>query len=93
MSQHQFLLRSALELQSKTRRLIGTPEADALMLSSEGLVELLFVCIQPGEPDFTREKARAFFNKLNATRVAQAIAATNADMVVAGPKAETATTT
>lgn len=30
MSQHQFLLKSALELQSKTRRLIGTPEADAL---------------------------------------------------------------
>ena len=43
----------------------------------------------------TKVKARfrAFFNKLNATRVAQAIAATNADMVVAGPKAETATTT
>jgi hypothetical protein len=92
-AQHQFLLKTAIELQARGRKLIGTPEADALLMSSAGFTELLFVCIQPGEPEFTRDDARRFYHALNATRLAQVVSATNADMVVSDPKAETATTT
>ena len=47
------------------RHPIGTPEADAKLLSLEGLKEQLFLSIRKGDPAFTREDAARIYRRLS----------------------------
>jgi hypothetical protein len=92
-AQQQFLMRTALELSVRGRRLIGTPEADALINSAAGTKFMLFLSISRGDPAFTEADAERFYGKMSAVTVEAARLATDAPMVVGGPKAGTPTGT
>jgi hypothetical protein len=90
-AQQQFLMRTALELSVRGRRLIGTPEADALINSAAGTKYMLFLAISRGDPAFTEADAQRFYEKMSAVTVEAARLATDAPMVVGDPKAGTPT--
>jgi hypothetical protein len=62
-AQQQFLMRTAMELSVRGRRLIGTPEADALINSAAGTKYMLFLAISRGDPAFTEADAQRFYEK------------------------------
>ena len=95
-AQQQFLYKIALEQATQGKHPIGTPEADAKLLSLAGLQEQLFLSIRKGNPAFTREDAARIYRRLSPGDFARIFRATNVDMVVSDPKAPTpdgATTT
>lgn len=85
-AQERHLMNFAMELRTSQRRLLGTPEADSVARSAEGMTELLYLSISKGDPAFTRDDARRLFRELDAARLAAAYIATNADMVCVCPK-------
>lgn len=86
VAQQQFLLKTAMELRERGRRLIGMPEADAKLHSMEGLKELLLVSIRKGDPAFTREGADNLYRKMGVGDIAQLVLLTNLSMVTSDPK-------
>lgn len=93
VSQQQFLYRTAMELATKGRRLVGTSEADEKLQSFDGIMEILFHSIAKGDPTFTREDAQKIGRTLTPGDVQAIFAATNMDMVLSDPKAEAGMTT
>lgn|SRR5574343_18998 len=86
VEQQKFLLKSALELAAKSRRLIGTPEADELLMSSEGYKQVLVLAIRKGDPGFSDKDAEELFRQMNPMDLASMQAATSLDMVLTDPK-------
>jgi hypothetical protein len=86
-AQQQFLYKIALEQATQGKHPIGTPEADAKLLSLAGLQEQLFLSIRKGNPAFTREDAARIYGRLSPGDFARIFRATNVDMVVSDPKA------
>lgn len=91
VTQQQFLYRTALEQKTKGRKLLGTPEADAMVQSMEGTKYLLVLSIRKGKPEFSDADAEALWASMTLGDVAQVYQATNADLVMSDPKAEPAT--
>lgn len=60
----KFLYRSALELSTRNRVLIGSPEANALLDSAAGEREILYLSIRKGDPTFTRAQAAEVYTQL-----------------------------
>ncbi len=81
-SLHKHLTTAALELASRPKPRLGTPEADRLLLSPEGFGELLRITIQKGDPSFTREQARLLFADMSLAQAAQVLKLTGLDLVV-----------
>jgi len=69
------LIAVAMEQAAKGRRLLGTPDADAVAQSIEGVSQLLFLSIRKGDPSFTEADARALFNHLNAGDISRVFGA------------------
>ncbi len=63
-AQEQFLYKAAQELAMRSRHLIGTPEADQLLMSVDGTKQMIALSIRKGKPDFTDAEAERFFNAL-----------------------------
>jgi hypothetical protein len=85
------LLDRALELATRPKPRIGSPEADAILVTPAGLVEVLRVCIAKGDPTFTRARAAEVFGRLSMAEFGQVINASGLDLVVtADPKAPAA---
>jgi hypothetical protein len=91
MAQQQYLLKVAMDSATQGRRLIGTPEADALVQSAAGIMEFLFLSIAKGRPGFTRAEASGLFRQLNVAQTAGVFDATGVSLVVSDPKAGTPT--
>lgn len=92
MAQQQYLLKIAMESATAGRKLIGTPEADAMVESAAGIMEFLFLSIVKGRPGFTRGDAQAMFRAMSVAQAAGAIDATNVGLVTGSdPKAGTPT--
>ena len=85
MAQQQCFIREALQLASR-RHLIGTPEADALIRSVEGMKYTLYLSIRKGDPAFTEKDAEAMFAKMDFMDMASFGQASTLDMVVGDPK-------
>jgi hypothetical protein len=68
--QQKFLLKEAIDAARRGKPRLGTPEADALTGSLEGLRELLFLAIRRGDPAFTREAAAGLCGQLTMTDLA-----------------------
>jgi hypothetical protein len=70
----KFLARSALELASRHRVLLGTPEADALLGSTEGQVMQAWLSLRHGDPSLTLERAREVLVRIGALARSRALA-------------------
>jgi hypothetical protein len=74
----KFMVRSAIEIAARSRILIGTPEADALLDSIEGKALMIHLSIRKGDPKFTYEQAMGVLRKMDEISRAQAVAAADA---------------
>lgn len=84
----QYMLKEALILASQPRHLIGTPEADALLTSVDGMKQTLYLSIRKGDPSFTEADAETLFAKMNFADTALVAQASTLDMVTTDPKAD-----
>lgn len=71
----KFLARSALEVATRNRVLLGSPEADALLATGPGECEIFYLSLRKGDPTMTRERARAVYMQLGAQLRARAVSA------------------
>jgi hypothetical protein len=89
VAQQQLLLKNAAELQTRGRRLLGTPEADEKAQSLDGVKEVLYLSIRKGEPAFTHADADRLYKKMSYGDLVKVFAATAVNQVVTGdPKEE-----
>jgi hypothetical protein len=65
VEQQKFLMRTALDLATRSRVLLGTYEADALLNTVKGKAEVLYLSIRKGDPEFTREQAEALLRAMD----------------------------
>jgi hypothetical protein len=84
--QQHFLLRTAAELATSRRRLIGTAEADALLVSIDGVKEILKLAIRKGRPEFSDDEARELFLHMGMADLEALFGATGVEMVLHDPK-------
>lgn len=87
-AQQQFMLDKAIEKATRPRHLLGTPDADELLLSAEGYKKVLVLSIQKGDPSFTDKDADNLFTRMTQADIAKLESATNLDMVATDPKGE-----
>jgi hypothetical protein len=86
VTQEQFLLKNAQELAARSRHPIGTPEADRLLWSDEGVKQILLVAIRKGDPSFDESKAAELVKHMTPADVQKAYIATQLDLVMHDPK-------
>jgi hypothetical protein len=84
--QQQFLFSQALERSTRPKNLIGTPEADRLMGSMQGIEQLLLISIRKGRPEFTEADAKELYLHMGLGDLEAAFAATGVSAVMADPK-------
>ena len=89
-AQERHLLTAAVEVAARPRPKLGTPEADALLDTFEGMREVVYLGVRKGLPDFTREDAADLLERGGRERRDQILAATNVDLIMSDPKAEAA---
>ncbi len=87
VAQEQFLLRTASELAIRSRRLIGTPDADVLMMSLEGALQVIELSIRKGDPTFDKDKARRLYDNMTSADFVKLYQYTQVQYVVSDPKA------
>jgi hypothetical protein len=85
MEVQKFLLREALHEASRTRVFLNSPEALPYLNSADGIVEILWLSIAKGRPEFTRERARDVFGSMTPADVLKLQSATELDQVMAEP--------
>jgi hypothetical protein len=86
VTQQQFLLKLAVDASVRPRNLIGTPAADQLLQSVEGIKRLLVLSIRKGRPDFSDDDAAQLCQQLGLGDVQAAFAVTGVSAVMADPK-------
>ena len=92
-AQQQYLYKLAMDRATSGRRLIGSsPEADELIRSLEGTVQLLWIAVRKAEPGFTEDDAQRLGKKLTFGDIGRVFDATGAGLVLSDPKAEAGTT-
>jgi hypothetical protein len=84
VAQQQAMLRTAQELQTRGRHLLGTPEADEKAQSLEGVKEVVYLSVRKGDPAFTREDADRLYKLMGPGDIARVFQATDVDMAVSG---------
>lgn len=98
LSQQQYLLKTAMELASRPKPRVGTPEAAGMLDSIEGRVEMLYLSVRRGDPAFSRQDAARLFDAMSADDQSAAIEHTEAAAMLdpkapspSGPASTTAT--
>ena len=86
--QQQFLLGQALDRATRPRHVLGTPEADRLVQSIDGVKQLLLISIRKGRPDFSDSDAAELYQSMNMGHLEAAFVATGANQVMGDPKGE-----
>ena len=86
VAQQQFMIRAAIDKATQNRRLIGTPEADELLMSIAGIKQILLISIQKGDPSFTMEDAEKLYLAMSRADLAKMQEATTMNMVITDPK-------
>jgi hypothetical protein len=89
VTQQQYLFSQALERSTRSKNLIGTPEADRLLQTVEGMKRLLCLSIRKGRPEFTEEEAGVLYRALGLGDVQAAFAASEVNLVMGDPKVPT----
>lgn len=92
MQQQQYMISQAIEKAMEPKPLLGSVEADALLMSIPGYTQVLYQSIRKGRPDFTEADASALAAKLTAADFANVTISTNLDLMASDPKAESPTT-
>jgi hypothetical protein len=87
VAQQQYLFGQAMEMATRPRRLIGTPEADRLLQSLDGTKKLLTLSIRKGRPEFTDGEAEDLYKAMDLVSLQAAFVATEATLVMGDPKA------
>lgn len=87
-AQEQFILKNAAELALRPRNLIGTPEADRLLTSAEGLRRIIIAGIRKGDPAFDDAAADRLIKHMSQADLMRAYTATQMNLVISDPKAE-----
>jgi hypothetical protein len=85
MEVQKFLLREAVHEASRTRVFLNSPEAIPYLNSPDGIIELLWISIVKGRPEFTREQARDVFGSMTSADVLKLQGTTEIDQVMAEP--------
>lgn len=91
-AQEQYMIQQAIEKSMETKPLLGSVEADALLLSIPGYTQILYQSIRKGRPEFTEQDAADLAAKLTAADFANVNLSTNLDLMASDPKAEAPTT-
>lgn len=86
VAQEQFIIRTAQELAMRPRHLIGTPEADTLLLSTDGFRQIIVEGIRKGDPSFDEGKADALMKHMTQLDLVRALASTQMNLMVSDPK-------
>jgi len=84
--QQQFLLEKAIDRATRPRHLIGTPEADQLLQTLEGVKQILLTSIRKGKPDFSDDEAKQLYLHLGIGDIQAVFTATGVDTVMHDPK-------
>jgi hypothetical protein len=84
--QQQYLLAQAVDRAVRPGRQIGTPEADQLLQSLEGVKQLLLLSIRKGRPDFTEEQARELYMHMSLGHLEALFSVTGVSAVMHDPK-------
>lgn len=87
-AQQQFIIEKALHAATRPKNLIGSIEADELLMSVEGYKQVLLLSIRKGDPSFDDAAAKNLFSKMTQADIARLEAITNLDMVATDPKDE-----
>lgn len=85
MAVQQYLLKEALAIAARPKPRLGTPEADAILQSLDGVREILFLSIRKGRPAFTRTDAAALYDRIGMDDIGRVFKDTNAEMVLSDP--------
>jgi hypothetical protein len=88
VAQEQFILKNAQEQALRPRNLIGTPEADRLLTSAEGLRRIIVEGIRKGDPSFDEAAADRLIAHMSQADLYRAYAGTQMNLVISDPKAE-----
>jgi hypothetical protein len=86
VAQEQYLMRLASDQAMKPKHLIGTPVADELLLSLEGIRRILLEGIRKGDPTFDDAKVDELLKHMDQADYLIAYRATQMDLVIADPK-------
>ena len=87
-TQERYLFQLAMDAATKGQRKIGAnAEADAMLQSVAGVMEILYLSISKTDPTFTREAARELHAQLTFADIARVFALTQVDQVISDPKA------
>ncbi len=88
VAQEQFILKNAQEQALRPRNLIGTPDADRLLTSAEGLRRIIVAGIRKGDPSFDDAAADRLVAHMSQADLYRAYAGTQMNLVISDPKAE-----
>lgn len=88
VAQQQYMIKEAIDKAMEPKPLLGSVEADAILLSIPGYTQVLYQSIHKGRPDFTEADAAELAAKLTATDFANVNMSTNLDLMATDPKAE-----
>jgi hypothetical protein len=87
VAQEQLILKNAGELALRPKHLIGTPEADMLLMSAEGMKRIIIAGIRKGDPTFDDAKAERLIQHMTQADIARAYVASQVPLVASDPKA------
>jgi len=82
MEQAKFLYAEALKEASKTRIHLSSPDALVYLNGANGVIEMLYLSIRKGRPDWTRDQARKVFEALTPADIQRIQNITELDQVV-----------
>lgn len=82
------MIKDALDKATGPKNLIGSVEADTLLMSMEGYTQVLFLSIRKGRPGFTEKDAGELAVKLTTTDMTKLGHLSTMDMLVSDPKSE-----
>jgi hypothetical protein len=88
VAQEQFMLKNAAELAMNPRHLIGTPAADMLLFSEEGLKRIMIEGIRKGDSSFDEAAADRLLKHMDPGDAARVYGITQMNLVLNDPKAE-----
>lgn len=87
--QQQFLMQQAFNAASNPKHPIGTPEADRLLQSMAGVLEMLKISIRKGRPEFSDDEAKKLYMHMGLGHLHSVFNATEVSLLMSDPKPPT----
>lgn len=86
MAQEKHLIEAAVKVSLEPKPKIGTPEADAVLVSLAGVKQFFYLSVHKGDPSFTEQEASDAVDGMNAAELNQVLTLTTVDKVASDPK-------